>query len=215
MAIRTSSSQRHRAELPFINKGNGTFEDQGLPLGVAYNDDAKAVSSMAATPKIRQRRPRGHLHQQPDGADLALYRNRGDFFRYVPEQVQLQQLSQPLSGWSAASSTTITTLKDLYSANGDIDNVKPNARQHDTMFRNLGGKQFVDVSDRMGAGFLHVGYQRGSAIGDLNNDGFEDLVVTSLMERPRILLNSGSNGNHWLTLELVAATATATPLARK
>jgi hypothetical protein len=55
----------------------------------------------------------------------------------------------------------------------------------------------------MGAGFLHVGYQRGSAIGDLNNDGFEDLVVTSLMERPRILLNSGSNGNHWLTLELV------------
>jgi len=28
-------------------------------------------------------------------------------------------------------------------------------------------------------------------------------VVTSLMERPRILLNSGGNGNHWLTLELV------------
>jgi len=27
--------------------------------------------------------------------------------------------------------------------------------------------------------------------------------VTSLMERPRILLNSGGNGNHWLTLELV------------
>jgi hypothetical protein len=71
------------------------------------------------------------------------------------------------------------------------------------MFRNLGGKQFTDVSAQMGAGFLRTGYQRGSAVGDLNNDGFQDLVVTSLMERPRILLNSGGNGNHWLTLELV------------
>ena len=189
----------------FINKGNGTFEDQGLPLGVAYNDDAKAVSSMGSDAKDYDNDGRVDIFTNNlMGQIWQLYRNRGDFFRYVPEQVQLQQLSQPLSGWSAAFIDYDNDgWKDLYSANGDIDNVKPNARQHDTMFRNLGGKQFVDVSGQMGAGFLRTGYQRGSAIGDLNNDGFEDLVVTSLMERPRILLNSGSNGNHWLTLELV------------
>jgi hypothetical protein len=54
----------------------------------------------------------------------------------------------------------------------------------------------------LGKDFLRVGYQRGSAFGDLNNDGWTDLVVTSLNERPRIMLNSGGNGNHWLTLEL-------------
>ncbi|HTQ56170.1 MAG TPA: ASPIC/UnbV domain-containing protein [Bryobacteraceae bacterium] len=38
---------------------------------------------------------------------------------------------------------------------------------------------------------------------DLNNDGFPDLVVTSLGERPRILMNSADNGNHWLTVNTV------------
>jgi hypothetical protein len=189
----------------FINKGNGAFEDQGMQLGVAYNDDAKAVSSMGSDAKDYDNDGRVDIFTNNlMGQIWQLFRNRGDFFRYVPDQVHLQQLSQPLSGWSAAFIDYDNDgWKDLYSANGDIDNIKPNSRQHDTMFRNLGGKQFVDVSAQMGAGFLRVGYQRGSAIGDLNNDGFEDLVVTSLMERPRILLNSGGNGNHWLTLELV------------
>jgi hypothetical protein len=48
-----------------------------------------------------------------------------------------------------------------------------------------------------------MGFQRGSAFVDLNNDGFMDLVVTSLDERPRILLNSGGNGNHWLLVNTI------------
>src|SRR5205814_9752888 len=48
---------------------------------------------------------------------------------------------------------------------------------------------------------LRVGFQRGSAFVDLNNDGFMDLVVTSLNEKPRILLNSADNGAHWLLIE--------------
>jgi hypothetical protein len=68
------------------------------------------------------------------------------------------------------------------------------------MFENAEGKEFVDVSREMGQDFLRLGYQRGSAFVDLNNDGFMDLVVTSLNDKPRILLNSAGNGNHWLLI---------------
>jgi hypothetical protein len=54
----------------------------------------------------------------------------------------------------------------------------------------------------MGNDFLRIGFQRGSALADLNNDGFIDIVVTSLNQKPRILMNSADNGNHWLLLQL-------------
>ena len=188
-----------------INKGDGTFEDQALPLGVAYDDSAKAVSSMGSDAKDYDNDGRVDIfYNNLMGQIWGLFQNLGDSFRYVSPQAKFNQLSGAYSGWSNGFIDYDNDgWKDLYSANGDVDNIKPNARQHDTMFENLGGKTFQDVSAEMGKDFLRVGYQRGSAIGDLNNDGFEDLVVTSLMEPPRILINSADNGNHWLVLELV------------
>jgi hypothetical protein len=54
----------------------------------------------------------------------------------------------------------------------------------------------------MGKDFNFIGYQRGSAFGDLNNDGFQDIVVTSLGQTPRILINRGLSGNHWALFDL-------------
>jgi enediyne biosynthesis protein E4 len=61
----------------------------------------------------------------------------------------------------------------------------------------------VDVSREMGEHFSRRGYQRGSAFADLNNDGFTDIVVTSLGRRPAILINSGTAADaHWLHVVL-------------
>ncbi len=190
--------------LLFINQGNGTFKESGLLLGVAYNDDAASVSAMGADAKDYDNDGwpdvfYNDLIQQTWG----LFRNlAGKSFRYATPETRLSRLSAPFSGWSLGFiDYNNDGWKDLYSANGDVDDLVPKARQHDTLFENTNGKEFVDVSGEMGADFLRTGFQRGSAFADLNNDGFLDIVVTSLNEKPRILLNSADNAAHWLLIQ--------------
>jgi enediyne biosynthesis protein E4 len=201
----------------FINKGDGTFEDQALQFGVAYDDSAKAVSSMGSDAKDYNNDGRVDIvYNNLMGQIWALFQNHGDSFRYMSPQTKLRQISAPLSGWSTGFIDYDNDgWKDLYSANGDVDNVKPNARQHDTMFQNLSGKEFQDVSGEMGKDFLRLGYQRGAAFGDLNNDGFPDIVVTSLNEQSRIMMNSADNGNHWVALELTGRTSNRDAIGAK
>jgi hypothetical protein len=131
-----------------------------------------------------------------------LLQNRGSLFSF-PYASKIQTQSLPFSGWSNGFiDYNNDGWKDIYSANGDVDQVNEKSPQHDTMFENVGGKTFVDVSGDMGKDFLRKGYQRGSAFGDLNNDGALDIVVTSLNETPRILMNTADSGNHWLMLTL-------------
>ncbi len=189
----------------FINLKNGKFEERGLELGVAYNDNAHTGSSMGCDAKDFDNDGKVDIFYNNLMTQIwALLRNRADQFQYYSYVSNIRQLSMPYSGWSNGFiDYNNDGWKDIYSANGDVDQVNEKSPQHDTMFENVEGKSFVDVSEEMGKDFLRVGYQRGSAFGDLNGDGSLDIVVTSLNEPPRILMNSGDNGNHWLLLSLV------------
>jgi hypothetical protein len=187
----------------FINLGNGTFEERGLELGVAYNDSAHSGSSMGSDAKDYDNDGNVDIfYNNLMGQVWQLLRNRGNLFTF-PYASKIQTLSLAFSGWSNGFiDYNNDGWKDIYSANGDVDQVNEKSAQHDTLFENVDGKTFVDVSGEMGKDFLHTGYQRGSAFGDLNNDGAMDIVVTSLNEKPRILINSADSGNHWLMLSL-------------
>jgi hypothetical protein len=190
--------------LLYLNQGNGTFKEVGLQYGVAYNESGATVSAMGADAKDYDNDGSVDLfYNNLMGQIWGLFRNlRGKSFSYVSPATKIVQLSAPYSGWSNGFiDYNNDGWKDLFSANGDVDNLVPNAPQHDTMFENVDGREFIDVTAEMGPDFQRLGFQRGSAFVDLNNDGFMDVVVTSLNRKPRILLNSADNGNHWLLIQ--------------
>jgi hypothetical protein len=188
----------------FVNQRNGTLKEQGALSGVAYNEDATTVSAMGADVKDYDNDGLPDLfYNDLMGQIWGLFRNVGGrTFRYSSPAAHIVSLSEAFSGWSAGFiDYNNDGWKDIFSANGDVDTLRANAEQHDTMFENINGREFADVSKNLGGDFLRIGYQRGSAFVDLNNDGYLDIVVTSLNRKPRILMNSAAAGGHWLTVD--------------
>jgi hypothetical protein len=192
----------------FLNQKNGTFKEAGFMWGVAYDESGSTVSSMGVDAKDYDNDGWPDVfYNNLKGQIWGLFRNLdGKSMRYVSGLTRISRLSARSSGWSNGFiDYNNDGWKDLYSSNGDVDNVGDSSRQHDTIFENVNGKEFRDVSEMLGADFNRTGFQRGSAFVDLNNDGFMDLVVTSLDEKPRFLLNSAGNGNHWLLVNTIGS----------
>jgi hypothetical protein len=197
-------------EFLYHNKGNGTFEEVGLPAGVAVDGDARTYAGMGV----------GFADYNNDGlpdlivTDLAnqryaLYRNDGDgSFSYASFKSGVGKATQLHSGWGVDFLDYDNDgWKDVIVAQGhDIDNIELTSPQLHykeplLLLRNT-GQGFVDVSDASGAVFQQAWVGRGLATGDIDNDGRVDVVVSTNDGPAYVLHNETPTANHWLTLKL-------------
>jgi enediyne biosynthesis protein E4 len=80
---------------------------------------------------------------------------------------------------------------DVYIVNSlTVDLVKSKQKTRSALYRNNGDDTFTDVTDTAGVG--DIGWGVGVAIGDYDNDGFDDIYVTCL--GPNHLLRNNGNG---------------------
>jgi hypothetical protein len=198
-------------EFLYHNKGDGTFEDVALVSEVAVDIDGRTYAGMGVD----------FADYNNDGwADLvvtdlanqryALYLNNGDgSFNYVSPNAGLAQMTLAHSGWGVRFLDYDNDgWKDLLIAQGhDLDTIELNSphlhyREPMLLARNT-GRGFVDVSAQSGSVFSQTWVARGMAIGDLDNDGRLDAVVTTNDGPVHVLHNQTQTQNHWLLLRLV------------
>jgi enediyne biosynthesis protein E4 len=80
---------------------------------------------------------------------------------------------------------------DIYLVNSlSVDLVKAKQKTRSSLYHNNGNGTFTDVTDKAGVG--DIGWGMGVAVGDYNNDGFDDIYVTCL--GPNHLLKNNGNG---------------------
>jgi len=194
----------------FLNKGGGKFEEIGLAAGVAYGEAGRPRSGMGVDA----------ADYDGDGwQDLFVANIDHEFFSLYHNDKELIFTDQPgeiapsthlLSGWGLKFfDYDDDGDPDLFLVNGHPDDMIESRiarvlyKEPLLLFENT-GKGFKDVSATSGAVFSKLFSGRGMAVGDFDNDGDLDVLVSNNGESPLLLRNQGGNKNNWIGLNLVA-----------
>jgi enediyne biosynthesis protein E4 len=189
----------------FHNNGNGTFTERALASGAGLSEDGRRLSGMGVVFQDydNDQKPDVIVTELPREI-YGVYHNEGDgTFSYASLKTGLGMLSSGSSGWGVGLEDFDNDgWKDLFVAQShvldNVEDIDPSLHYRETplLALNRGGR-----FERVESGISTPVAGRGAAFGDLNNDGWQDGVMTMLGERPQVLMNRGGT-QHWLTLTL-------------
>jgi hypothetical protein len=189
----------------FHNNGDGTFTERALEAGTALTADGKPLSGMGTVFQDYDNDGRPDILVTVLPREVyALFHNDGNgSFSYRSLQAGLGLLSAASSGWGVGFEDFDNDgWKDLFVAQSHVlDNVEAidhmlHYKEPPLLALNRNGR-----FERADSGITSAIAGRGAAFGDLNNDGWMDVVVTSLGGEPLVLMNHGGTG-HWLSISL-------------
>jgi hypothetical protein len=199
----------------YLNKGDGTLEDDSYSSGYAVNEAGRETATMGIAAGDFENNGMVGIFDTTFSDDYKpLYRNEGDAnLTDISYQLGIAEISVPFLGWGDAFIDYDNDgWKDLLMADG---HVYPQVDQHPwgtswaqrpMLFHNKEGKSFENVPAVEGSGLADVIAGRGMAVGDLFNDGKLDAVINVMDGHPVLLRNVSKDTNHWLELKLVGGT---------
>ena len=194
----------------FLNR-KGKFEEIGLDAGVAYSQDGRARSGMGVdSADYDQDGWQDLFLANVDQEMYSIYHNNHDLtFDDMAGPFGIGRTTRLLSGWGAKFFDYDNDGNlDLFLANGHPDDKIEAHSSHVKyeepllLFHNT-GKALEDVSATAGPVFAQSFAARGLAIGDFNNDGATDVLVSCNGGGPLLLKNCAATGNHWLGVRLI------------
>ena len=200
----------------FHNKGKGVFEEVGFWTGTAVGFDGKVLSGMGTD--MGDMNGDGLLDifvTNLDGQTHSLYKNLGKgLFTNVTFLSGIGEATLPHVGFGTAFLDYDNDGDlDLAVANGDvIDNVKliresSSYQQLKLLLRNDGTGKFSSVGPVSGPGFALKKAGRALAVGDLDNDGDLDIVVSNVGDKAEVLRNDGGNRSNSILVRTVGSTS--------
>jgi hypothetical protein len=197
-----------KPSLLYRNRKDGTFEEMGLVSGTALNEDGQEQAGMGVAVADYDEDGYPDILKTNFSEDTPnLYHNLHDgIFSDEVYTAGLGIRNQYL-GWGAHFlDVDHDGRKDVLIVNGhvypEVDRMPLGAkfRQPRLLYWNVGGGKFKDLSNSAGPGVSALWSSRGSAAGDLDNDGALEVVINNLGDRPSLLKNFGKKKN-WLLVE--------------
>ncbi|MCP4658643.1 MAG: CRTAC1 family protein [bacterium] len=197
----------------WLNQGDGQFRNRAMLAGCAVDVRGKGQSSMGVEAADLDNDGDSDLlvtHMVKQSNTLYWNEGRG-IFRDGTAESAMGRSSVALTGYGIAMLDYDNDgWLDVMVANGSMTIIESQARagepyplrEPNQLFRNPGDGVFVDVSDQAAVlGLSEV--SRGLALGDVDNDGDSDVLITNSSGPARLLINQVGHRAHWLGLRLL------------
>jgi hypothetical protein len=184
----------------YFNNGNGTFRDASFTSGAGFSEDGRPEAGMSADAADITNNSLLYLFVSHLDFELnRLYRNNGDgtFTDYtVASGVGQSSILNSAFG-ARFFDFDNDGWRDLLVVNGHIlDNIKlyhpdVNYEEEKKLYRNTGEGRFVDATKSQGPDFRAPRVGRGLAVGDYDNDGWQDFLASNNGEDAQLFHNEG------------------------
>ena len=199
------------ANFLFVNRGKGKFEEIATAAGVAYSGEGRPRSGMGIdSADFNEDGWMDLFVANLDREMFAIYQNNHDeTFDDMALPTGIGKATKLMSGWGLKFFDYDNDGNlDLFLANGNPDDLINSLHGEVTyeeplMLFHRTGKGFQDVSAASGPVFTRRLCSRGLAIGDFDNDGAVDVLISVNNAAPLLLRNTAAAGNHWLGVQLV------------